>query len=558
MAQKTYAELLAQAEQIRDETVSNANSATRVGTILVDFLDSIPSREFNRAFSPEILFNKNMIEGVLHTQVADITFTVAEAGNLVDQESIFGQRVVLDGINPVFFDGFSHVANIDSGDILDAGTYQFIFWYSNGIARASIMLPSEEVVNLNPLNTPTNFDSVPGAGDPETEIDLTWDAIANASSLELQYSLAGGAGPWLPSTPISLAAGATSYTHTGLTPNTLYHHRLRAVGDGVSFANSQYAVTATTTQDVGDITAPTFTSSPADGAVDQVVNQVVVITADEALIDADGVTEITDANILDYLTAVNSSAGAQTITATIDATKKIITITPNVVWDELDDITITLSGVADVNGNASSPFAITITTSDYTYMIGNRLTLGNQIDSVIMGADKNWEIEAEYGELLLLSGARGLFQKYDSATNAVVFVIYADSNNVHFAYYRAVGATYNKIEVIWPDGLLGFTAGKLTFKYFGAIDTNGGLDRVEFYIDDVLITAGKAIFATNGTFPFDFRDTASPDVRLSGPIARQVKNFIVRTNMGATTVVNIPIVRTGIDISGNSFDGTWV
>lgn len=543
------------AQQTLNNLEPRGNFREKLNENFEELYASMITREFNRAFSSELLFDKNMIEGVLHTQGAAITFTVAEAGNLVDQESIYGQRIVLDGINPVFFDGFNHVANISSGDILEAGTYQFIFWYSNGIARASIMLPSEEVVNLTPLIAPTDFEIVPGAGDDETEIDATWTAVPNATSIVIELSTAGGNGPW--GLPITLAGNATSYTRTGLTPNTTYHQRLRAIGDGITFSNSTYVVDATTTADVGDVTPPTFISSPADAAVDQVVNQVVVITSDEALMDADGVTVITNANILDYLTAVNSSAGAQAITATIDSTKKIITITPNVVWDELDDITITLDGVADINGNTPPPFVITFTTSDYTYMIGNRLSLGNQIDSVILGADKNFEIEAEYGELLLLAGARGLFQKYDSATNAVVFVIFANANDVYFAYYRAVGSSYNKVEVIWPNGLLGFTSGKLTFKYFGAIDTNGGLDRVEFYIDDVLITAGKAIFATNGTFPFDFRDTASSDVRLSGPIARQVKNFIVRTDMGATTVVNIPIIRTGIDISGNDNHGTW-
>ena len=39
MAQKTYAELIAEAELIRDETATNANTATRVGSTLIDMID---------------------------------------------------------------------------------------------------------------------------------------------------------------------------------------------------------------------------------------------------------------------------------------------------------------------------------------------------------------------------------------------------------------------------------------------------------------------------------------------------------------------------------------
>lgn len=510
-----------------------------------------PTREFDRAFSSELLFDKNYIEGVLHTQTADITFTVAETGALLDQESVYGQRIVLDGVNAVFFQGFNHVANIASGDVLDAGTYQFIFWYSNGIARASIMLPRQEIVLLTPLATPTNFAADVGY-DPDTEIYLSWTAVPNVSSYEIQYSATGGSGPWIALT--NPVAAVTAYIHTSLTPNTTYHYRIRAIGDLVTFSNSQYAVTATTTSDAGDITAPTFISSPANAATGIVVNKVVVITANEALRDADGVTEITNANILDYLTAVNSTAGAQSITATIDASKTVITITPNVVWDEIDDITITLDGVEDVNGNSPAAFAFTFTTSDYTEMEGNHMSLGTQIDSFIVGADKNWEIEVELNNLFL-DVAAGFIQKHAAGQESYSARI--ENNDGFFKYYRRAGITLIAREITWPDAFLGFVTGKVAFKYFGAVDTNNGLDRVGLFIDDVEVTTGKAISVADGAFPFDV--SASPAAfMLRGPAFREARNFKIKTDMGATTVVNIPIVRTGTDISGNSFDGTWI
>lgn len=516
-----------------------------------------PTREFDRAFSAELLFDKNQIEGALHTQTAAITFTVAESGNLVDQWSVYGQRIVLDGVNPVFFQGFNHVANIASGDILEAGTYQFIFWYSNGVARGSIMLPRQEVVLLTPLATPTNFAAVPGT-DPDTELDLSWTAVANVSSYEIDFSTAGGGGPWTSLT--TPASGDTTYTHTGRTPNTTYHYRIRAIGDLVAFSNSQYAITAGTTEDAGDVTAPTFTFLPADAATDIVVNEEVTITASEALIDSDGATEIVDGNVTDYVTASASVSGAVTINGTIDVAKRVLTINPvGGAWPENEDITITIDGVEDLNGNDPAADSATFTTNDFTEMNGNNLSLGTQLDPTIVGADKNFEIELDFNDILLLDTV--FIDKYGtgSGDSQLSLIIRAIGNNIEFRFYNtiAIGGIFKYRSIQWPDALLGFSSGKLTWKYFGAVDTNNGLDRVELYKDDVLFSAGKNINSeSSGGWPFDIGVSTAP-FRLRGAAFREVRNLIVRNNMGATTIVNIPIIRTGEDISGNNFDGTW-
>lgn len=543
-------------DDVVDEDDMASNSAAKVPTqqSVKAYADSVSTtREFGRTFTSTLLFDKNMIEGELYVQDDDITFEVTEIGNLENQESIYGQRIVTDGIHPIYFSEFNHLANMASGDILEAGTYQFIFWYSNGIVRGSVMLPREETVMLTPLSVPANFAAVPGT-DPDAELDLSWDAVTNADSYEIYRSTAGGAGPW-GSAIATPGSGDTTYTDTGRSSNTTYHYRIRAISGGAPFANSAYVVTAATTTDAGDVTDPSFTSSPLDAATDIPVNQVVVITSDEAIQDADGVTEITNANILDYLTAVNSSAGAQSMTATIDATKKIITITPNVAWDDLEDITITLDGVEDLNGNEPAAFPITFTTSDYTQMQGNHMSMLNQINTYIVGADNNFEIEVELKDLLL-SGSLGLFVKH--ATFAESLYIYLNNTDAFFKYYNRTGSSIVAREITWPAAFSGFTEGKVTFKYNGALDTNNGLDRPKLFIDDVEITSGKTISQADGAFPFDISGSSAAPFMLRGPALRQAKNFIFRTNMGATTVVNIPIIRTGIDISGNDFHGTWI
>lgn len=521
----------------------------------------IPTREFNRTWSSELLFDKNEIEYAEHTLTGDLEYTVAGSGHISNQFSSVVQRVVTDGTRTVTFTGYNFVlGDIQSGSIPEAGTYLVLFLYWNGVATVNWTKPSLEVANLTPLSIPANFAAVPGT-DPETEADISWDAVANVSSYEIYRSSTGGAGPW--GTAIATpAAGATTYTDTGRSPGTTYHYRIRAIGDQVAFSSSGYAVTAMTTEDAGDVTAPTFTFYPADSATDVPVNGIMTITSSAPLRDQDGTTEITNANVLDYITAVNSSAAAQNITGTIDVTKTIITIRPNVVWTELDDITITIDGVeSSVNSVHAVSDSATFTTNDYTSMNGNFLSLGQQIDSIVTGNDINWDIEWEIKDLIITTGIKGLFQKNQDDQRS--FLAWLEEYDVHFRFFDTSapgGALVDASrEYIWPDAMVGFTDGKLGFTYRGAVDTNNGLDRVSFFIDDVEITAGKNMIAVNGglTWPFAISTNAAA-FYLSGPTFRQAKNLLISNNFGATVQVNIPIIRTGIDISGNDYHGTWI
>jgi hypothetical protein len=512
------------------------------------------SREFDRVWDAELLFDKNEIHYAEHTLTGDVEFTINPDGNLGDQFCSIVQEIITDGTHEVTFTGFKYVlGDVQNGSLPEAGTYIVFFLYFNGVATVNWGIPNSETANLTPLSAPANFAAVP---DGDDEIDLSWDAVTNVSSYELYYSTTGGGGPWtLLTTP---AAGDTTYSHTGLAAATTYHYRIRAIGNMITFSNSQYSVAATTTEDSGDVTAPTFTFEPADAATDIAVNHPMTITASEPLRDSDGVTEITDGNVDDYLLVTEDDAMGSPIayTATIDVTKTIITITPNVVYPSLGDVFVQISGVEDINGNESATDDATFTTSDFTEMEGNYLSLGTQIDSIIVGADKDFELEVEVQEFLQISSITNLFQKYTTSGSAnKSFVAYTQNDDVTFAYY-ANSSTIRR-QITWTNALTGFTAGVITFKYFGAVDTNDGLDRIELWIDGVEITAGKAITSGAGTtWPFDIVGNSQPFL-LQGPAFREVKNFIIRNNSGATTIVNIPVVRTGTDTSGNSFDGTW-
>lgn len=542
----TVAQVAAQAEG----GVTSVNGQT--GSVTVD----VTTREFNRAWSSELLFDKNEIAYEINTLSGDLNYTVAESGHLENQFSSAVQRIVTDGTRTVTFSGFDFVlGDIQSGSVPDAGTYLVLFLYWNGIATVNWTIPSLEVANLTPLTTPANFTATP---DGSTVMDLAWDAVANASSYEIQYSTTSGGGPWSPSVPISVAAGSTTYEHTGLSAGTTYHYRIRAIGDGVGFSNSNYAVTAQTTGDAGDTDAPVATFYPVDSATDVPVNQVITITMDEVIRDADGVTAINNSNIADYLTIKEDNSSGADISFTASISGLVITITPSIMWGDTQAVYVAISGIEDVNGNEASVQSATFTTSDFTLMQGNYvLDSGLDLDPVIEANDGIWEIEATIKDHPM-AGMRSFAQKYGAADANKSLLIRSNEADWEFRIYNLSGSlslSYRSIR--WPNAI---TSGshRYQFRYKGNVDTNNGLDRVDLYIDGVIFTTGKTLEVHGtATWPFQIRANSEP-LKLLGTSVGQVKDIKITSNTESVTELDIPIVRTGEDVSGNNRDCSWV
>lgn len=96
---------------------------------------------------------------------------------------------------------------------------------------------------LTQLATPTLTATVISS----TQIDLSWTNVANESSYLLQSSPDNST--W--TTIDSPAANVTTYSNTGLTPSTLYYYRIKAVGDGVTYSDSNYGTDSDTTSSGG-------------------------------------------------------------------------------------------------------------------------------------------------------------------------------------------------------------------------------------------------------------------------------------------------------------------
>jgi hypothetical protein len=182
---------------------------------------------------------------------------------------------------------------------------------------------------------------------------------------------------------IGVPAELTAWAVAGVATATQDHTLVRkntvtegtadwAVSAGTNAEDSQWIVyPADFVEDLGihtfgvvaDVTAPVLTSTPNDGDTEVAINAPIVLTFDEAIRNIDD-SEITDANVAALLTLKETDASGADVpfTATIDAAKRVITVTPAA------DLAIgqvyygAIAPVEDASGNATTEMSMTFTT----------------------------------------------------------------------------------------------------------------------------------------------------------------------------------------------------
>lgn len=556
-----------------DQKITDLTEATLIdGTEYVEVVQSgsnkkVPTslisvtREINRTWTDTLLFDKHEITYAPKTMDDDINFVVG-AGGLVDQFSAARMRIITDGIHAInFTSDFNFIYGITNGQIVEAGTYQIYFLYLNGSVTVTFPGVSAEQSGLVALEAPANFAAV---ADGETEIDLSWDDVANESSYLIEFSLDGLTG-W--TTLAAPAANATTSNQTGLSAGVTRFYRIKAVGDGVSFSDSAYSTASATTESGGDVDAPEFTFLPASGNTVWPVNKVITITADEAIRNTDG-SEITNANVASRITLKETNSGGSNIafTATIDVSKTVITITPNPQYGDNQLVYVAINNVEDVNGNeVTVAVSSTFTTTEHTFFNGssNRLVFGDILDSLFAAGNAVFNLKCTVNNALL-SGQHMLWAKFSPSDNQRSFLMFYDGTNVAFNWYRnGIGSQHRSVQ--WA-GALSSGEHTLELQYDGGIDTNDGLDRVTLLVDGspagsktMASSAGTLgdIFSSSAQLCFGSYVNSAGTPGTSSNFTEEAKDLIVESS-GPVVEINVPIIRIGTDTSGNGRNGTWV
>lgn len=518
------------------------------------------TREITRTFAQELLFDKNVIVYDLHVMSDDIDFDVAAGGNLSGQESVIIATIQADGIHAINFStSVTYKYGITSGQILEAGTYELYFLYINGITRVNVPGVTAQSSIITQLTAPSNLAAV---ADGETEIDLTWDDVANESSYLIEYSPNGSSG-W--TTLSSPAAGATSASQSGLTAGQTVYYRIKAIGDGVNYSDSPYSTVSAQTEDSGDVTAPVGTFFPVNGNATHAINRPIVITFDEEIRNTDGSPIVSNQAGIITLKQTNSGGSNIAHSWTIDVTKKIITITPTTHYGVTQLVYVAYNNVEDVSGNeVTVAVSITFTTTDYTLMNGvsNGLDFGDiELSNLWVAADTQFGLGATLKDPDLTGTSHIVWGKHDEPGNNKTFYWTQYLTDFYFAYFSTAGMR----QIKWA-GCVG--AGEQIFKviYNGAIDSADGLDRLTLLKNGVT-QGSKTLNITSGTLPAFLKSTgarlsAGTHINAVGTplgnfLPAEVKDLIVWSGLGVTEVINVPVVRDGTDTSGNGHNGSW-
>lgn len=548
-----------------DNTADSAKPVSTAQQAELDLKQDI-SKDLARAWSSELLFDKKEIATVVKTMTEDITYTLASSGHLSDEICSREDIIVADGIHKIFFGpNILFLNGILNGQQLNAGTYEIFFKYRSSFVSVSFPGKSSEEGQVTQLVTPT----LNAAANGSSEILLSWNNVANESSYQIDVSDTGTGG-WI--ALATLAANTVAYTHAGLSPNSQKFYRLKAVGDVSNYIDSAYATANAQTSASGDVTAPTVTFNPVNGNAAWPVNKPITIAFNEAIYNTNA-TGITDANVAALITLkqTNSSGSNIAFTATINASKTLITIVPSSATLGTNQVVyLALAAVEDIAGNETTSQSITFTTTSYTFFAGvaganSYLKLPDTytaIDSLICASGAIFNIEVTTKDAVL-SGLKNLFTKSNSTGNQRQILWYADGTDVYFYWYTD-GGFANLRAVKWTNVL---TSGEHTLRieYNGTINTNSGLDRVTLKIDGV--TQGSKTLTTNsGTMSNIFNSNSWLGIGISldssgNPVGSNyfsglMKNF--KLSSSSADLINIPVLATGQDTSGNNIHGTWV
>ena len=306
-----------------------------------------------------------------------------------DFEGVLVKIVSADVVNPDAGNG-EFIINDGSGDlIVDDKIYAYTATANETIGVTGIghdeygdkILPrsADDIVDL----TAPTFTSVPGDTDIDVAIDASTvitfnEAIRNIDDSEVTDANVGAlltlkktdnAGEDVPFTATidGEKKVITVVANNDFDFSQLYYAAIASVEDANDNAMVLTSFTFTT---VADMVAPVMSSVPDDAATDVEINATVVITFDEAVRNIDD-SEITDANVASLISfkETDNSGADVAFTATIDATKKVITITPDADLSYTQVYYIAISPVEDASDNATSLNSFTFTTVDDTSSI---------------------------------------------------------------------------------------------------------------------------------------------------------------------------------------------
>ena len=320
-------------------------TATKPGTLLVEEPAGTLAYGWNEFILPTPLLIESGDYWVGYEVTTDAGFPAAcDAGPMVPGK---GGWISFDGID------WDELASIP----LDYN-WNIRATLSDAIAPEITISPENNATNV-PLSSEITISfSKPVRNLDDTEI--TDVNVASLITLKVD-SITGADVPF--TATINTGKDTITITPSSLLESKKYYIELASVEDTLNIATEVFTSSFTTV----DLTAPVATIYPADGTADVAVDTFITIAFNEPVFDKNG-ADITDANLTSLVTLrIDSITGANVpFTATINAEKDIIIITPTPRLLNSKTYFVLLDSVQDASGNAADSLKSTFTTiADY-------------------------------------------------------------------------------------------------------------------------------------------------------------------------------------------------
>lgn len=269
-----------------------------------------------------------------------------------------------DAVSGTFITSASYSANPTAPGSPSTGTTFWIVYQ----AGTNVYTPASYRDRLDPYTANNNTLALPSATAISSSYTLTGTLLPSTSYLLSQkYVVLGFSGANL---ICASSSDLTTGTFSLVCPSneTIDKVEIRTL-DNISITSVTGSYAATTNLgninlvDPIDTNPPVAIVAPADGATDVPLNIVPTITFNEAIRNLDA-SEITNENISSIVTFKSGSSTGTDVpcTITIDAAKKVITITPSALLENSKLYYIGCGKVEDASGNNSSEILSTFTT----------------------------------------------------------------------------------------------------------------------------------------------------------------------------------------------------
>ena len=287
-------------------------------------------------------------------------FTISRSGNnyIIQSASGYyiGRTANSNGLDQSTSSTYNHTITFsgNNAQITSSGGPKLQFLNSSGSYTFKYYKSSQQLVQLYKLDASCEDLSTPGSLSSATvtsnSVSPSWGSVSHASKYEVVLMNSSGTA-LTPTSTYTIETTSTSYTFSGLEASTPYKWKVKAVGDGTDYCDSEYTSNQTITTSASTTPTLTLTGSGAFGTVNVDGTKDLNFTLNGSNLSANASVSVTGSGF----TLVTPAGGTLTQTAGSISGSNNITVrfSPTAATSYAGTLTVTSTGASDATVSLS-------------------------------------------------------------------------------------------------------------------------------------------------------------------------------------------------------------